>query len=170
MNTPTQTQIEKTNLVTPINENSNLMNRSHLIDRFKPRSISQEKCPSIYKKDNERAISQRTSSNLKRLKNNPELIKFYIRQQIGTDVPVNTKIENFQQGYVDGHYKVEKYLQGGVDSDADISNLCYLYDNHLTEIPGKFREIKTEREKTRLANSDMRKGIYDILNIREKKG
>lgn len=88
----------------------------------------------------------RTLNQLKSLKKNPELIKFYIRQKFGSDIPVNARLESYQQGYTDDHYKVEKYLQGVNDGGGDSSQLCSLYDEFLEEIPDKDSEDRVYQD------------------------
>ena len=74
---------------------------------------------------------------IKDYKNDGELIKFFIRQKFGTDIPINTNMETYNKGFTDDHYKVEKYLVGSSDRQDGTSKLCHLYDDYLTEIPDK---------------------------------
>lgn len=123
------------------------------------------KCPSIYK-DRNKALSMKNAMHLKQIKKSPELIKFYIRQKFGSDIPVNARLENYQQGYIDEHYKVEKYLHGSTDPSEDISNLCYLYDDFLEEVPDRHLEEQAMQESQKAQYADVRKQIYNMLNLR----
>lgn len=108
----------------------------------------------------------RTMNQLKSLKKNPELIKFYIRQKFGSDIPVNAQLASYQQGYTDDHYKVEKYLQGTNDGGGDSSQLCHLYDEYLQEIPDKDADDRAYQDSLKFQNAEVRKTIYEMLNLR----
>ena len=130
---------------------------------------SNTKYPSISQAQKTKMQSQKTINQLRNLKKNPELIKFYIRQKFGSDIPVNARLESYQQGYIDDHYKVEKYLKGSNQGGMDSSQLCHLYDDYLEEIPDKDQDQKAYQESLRLQNAEVRKTIYDMLNLRDKR-
>ena len=73
--------------------------------------------------------------NLENLKASPDLIRFYIKQKFGADIPVNAKLESYQQGD-NQHHKIEKYLKGKSKEDEDGIYLAHLYDDFLNEIEG----------------------------------
>ena len=101
--------------------------------------------------------------NLEDLKNRPDLIRFYIRQKFGADIPCNAKLESYKQGD-DQHHKIEKYLTGKGKSDNDVIMLAYLYDDHLREIDGlKYTDALVA--KSNLPRSQTRTRITEILNI-----
>jgi hypothetical protein len=79
---------------------------------------------------------------------------------------VNARLESYQQGYTDDHYKVEKYLQGVNDGGGDSSQLCHLYDEFLEEIPDKDSEDRVYQDSLKFQNAEVRKTIYEMLNLR----
>lgn len=131
-------------------------------------SDSKNAMPSINNNKN-KVMSMRTKKQLENLKKNPELIKFYIRQKFGSDIPINARLENYQQGYIDEHYKVEKYLKGSNDAGMDSSQLCHLYDDFMEEIPDKDKDDKAYHDSLKIQNEEVRKTIYDMLNLRDKR-
>ena len=129
---------------------------------------SQAQFPSLYK-DPKARISLKNQAKLQRYKDDPDLIKFYIRQQFGSDIPVNAHPVSHQSAHIDEHYKVEKYLKGGVNKDDDNTNLCYLYDDYLEEFPDRRKEEQALAESQKLAYADVRNQIYNMLNLKAAK-
>jgi hypothetical protein len=61
--------------------------------------------------------------------------KFYIRQQFGSDRPVNLKKSDLQETG-DNHHKIEKYLiDDDIKKKRQLPSLTALYDDMLDEIP-----------------------------------
>ena len=85
--------------------------------------------------------------NLESLKMSPDLIRFYIKQKFGADIPVNEKLESYQQGD-NQHHKIEKYLIGKSKEEAEGIYIAHLYDDHLNEVEGaKFVENPHSKKK-----------------------
>lgn len=101
--------------------------------------------------------------NLHALKASPELIRFYIRQKFGADIPVNAKLESYQQGD-DQHHKIEKYLKGKNREDEDEVFLAHLYDDFMHELDGvRYSDVKIDKSK--IPPSQTRTRITDMLNV-----
>jgi len=61
-------------------------------------------------------------------------------------------------------------LKGSNDAGMDSSQLCHLYDDFMNEIPNKDQEDKAMQESLKIQNEEVRKTIYDMLNLRDKRG
>jgi len=72
---------------------------------------------------------------LQKLTKSKKYSKFYIRQQFGSDLPVNMKINEFNRESGDNHHKIERYL---IDDQAykkkKLPSLAALYDDNLEVI------------------------------------
>lgn len=99
------------------------------------------------------------------LKQNPELIRFYIRQKFGQDIPVNSKLESYQQGD-DQHHKIEKYLKGKSKADGDGVHLAHLYTDDLREREDA-RFVRAS-DKTTQPQSETRQRITELLSATGK--
>jgi hypothetical protein len=101
--------------------------------------------------------------NLETLKKNKDLIRFYIRQKFGADIPVNVKLESYQQGD-DQHHKIEKYLKGKTQEEEPVM-LSHLYNRYLEE--KKDATMKRDKKKDQEMQRTMqaKKKITDILNV-----
>lgn len=148
------------------NTKPNNRQMSNTMGNFKLKGSQLSGYPSITPSNAQRIMNM---EKIKEYKNDKELIKFYVRQKFGTDIPVNVNRETYYKGFVDEHYKVEKYLTGADDEVDGIQKLCHLYDEYQGEIPDKDKN-DLEREQTmQLDNAQHRKTIYDMLKIREIK-
>lgn len=101
--------------------------------------------------------------NLEEVKKGKELIRFYIKQKFGADIPFNAKLESYQQGD-DQHHKIEKYLKGKSKEDDQGIFLGRLYDDHLTEKPN-LRYSDTIVDNSKQLKSETRTKITEMLNV-----
>lgn len=100
------------------------------------------------------------------LKRGQDLIRFYIKQKFGADIPVNAKLESYQQGD-DQHHKIEKYLKGKTKADEDSIYLARLYDDNLNEVP----EVKygdSLVDKSKHVQNETRTRITEMLNVHSR--
>lgn len=100
---------------------------------------------------------------IQEVKRGPELIRFYIKQKFGADIPVNAKLESYQQGD-DQHHKIEKYLKGKTKADEDAIYLARLYDDHLNEVP-EIRYGDSLVDKSKHVQNETRSRITEMLNV-----
>lgn len=101
--------------------------------------------------------------NLEELRKGQELIRFYIKQKFGADIPFNAKLESYQQGD-DQHHKIEKYLKGKSKVDEQGVFLARLYNDFLEENPD-IRYSDTLVDKSKQVKSETRSRITDMLNV-----
>jgi hypothetical protein len=101
--------------------------------------------------------------NLEELRRGPELIRFYVKQKFGADIPFNAKLESYQQGD-DQHHKIEKYLKGKSKVDEQGIFLARLYNDFLEENPD-LRYTDTLVDKSKQVKSEARSRITEMLNV-----
>ena len=101
--------------------------------------------------------------NLDDLKNKPDLVRFYIRQKFGADIPCNAKLESYQQGD-EQHHKIEKYFKGKGQNEDEVIMFAYLYDDNLREIDG-IKYTDSLVAKTNLPRTETRTKIKDLLDV-----
>ena len=104
--------------------------------------------------------------NLDTLKKSKDMVRFYIKQKFGADIPVNAKLESYQQGD-DQHHKIEKYLKGkGKDGDDPVL-LAHLYNDYLQEIDGlKYSDTIVDPKKN--MPTEARGRVTEILNVGQR--
>ena len=100
------------------------------------------------------------------LKKNPEMIRFYIRQKFGHDIPVNSKLESYQQGD-DQHHKIEKYLKAKTKEGEDGIHLAHLYNDDLKERED-LRFAGGANDKSKLPKNETKQRIVEMLNMTGK--
>eukprot|EP01017_Pseudomicrothorax_dubius_P039445 TRINITY_DN6052_c0_g1_i3.p1 TRINITY_DN6052_c0_g1~~TRINITY_DN6052_c0_g1_i3.p1 ORF type:complete len:106 (+),score=37.82 TRINITY_DN6052_c0_g1_i3:63-380(+) len=95
---------------------------------------------------------------------------FYIRQQFGTDLPVNAKDDVYRESG-DQHHKIERFLVSKKKGKKDIlPRLTNFYDEELQEVGNgdeKYEEVtEKDRQMKRKMLEDRLGGDQKLTNLK----